>query len=172
MEESDTTDRCRRQSRQDSSHAIFLYRQGAAPQIIMSGHGPNNRPRPYTEAQAMHDYAVAHNIPKEHILLEAKSTSTLANAYYTKHLLAKPLGLRHLIIVTNAFHNHRARRIFTWVYGANYHLTFSPSLDTGPLLRRLLRQKKELLKSMVFYIQRATLHQPSETADLDKLASP
>jgi uncharacterized SAM-binding protein YcdF (DUF218 family) len=56
--------------------AVELYRDGAAPLIVLSGGGLG----PVAEAAAMRDLALAAGIPAAALLLEPDSRDTLANA--------------------------------------------------------------------------------------------
>ena len=59
--------------------AVALYRDGAAPLIVLSGGGLG----PVTEVEAMRDLALDAGIPATALLLEPDSRDTLANAANT-----------------------------------------------------------------------------------------
>ena len=64
-----------------------------------------------TEAQAMHDWLIAHGIPEERILLEPRATSTQENLAYSFALIRErgdePDG--HVAVVSSAYHLYRAK---------------------------------------------------------------
>ncbi len=87
--------------------AVALYRDGAAPLIVLSGGGLG----PVAEAAAMRDLALAAGIPAAALLLEPDSRDTLANAVNTARLL-KALGKRRVVLVTDRLHLPRAALLF------------------------------------------------------------
>ena len=87
--------------------AVALYRNGAAPLIVLSGGGAG----PVAEAEAMRDLALAAGIPAAALLLEPDSRDTLANAANTARLL-KALGKSRIVLVTDRAHLPRATLLF------------------------------------------------------------
>jgi uncharacterized SAM-binding protein YcdF (DUF218 family) len=87
--------------------AVALYRDGAAPLIVLSGGGLG----PVAEAAAMRDLALAAGIPAAALLLEPDSRDTLANAANTARLL-QVLGKRRIVLVTDRLHLPRAALLF------------------------------------------------------------
>lgn len=73
------------------------------PLLVMSGgQGPDE---PTSEARAMADYAIAHGVPAEQILLEDRSTTTRTNIAYTRDLLAeRGMVDPQVLLVTSSFH--------------------------------------------------------------------
>lgn len=73
------------------------------------------------------------------ILLDNWSVDTIGNAFYARHMLAEPLNLRNLAVVTSEFHMPRTRAIFEWVFSlpavdgssVNFSLDFRSSPNTG-----------------------------------------
>lgn len=81
--------------------AIGLYRQGAAPKLLMSGdHGRQS----YDEVNAMKRYAVQHGVPAEDVFMDHAGFST----YESMVRAAKLFRCRQIIVVTQGFHLHRA----------------------------------------------------------------
>jgi len=87
--------------------AVALYRDGAAPLIVLSGGGLG----PVAEAAAMRDLALAAGIPAAALLLEPDSRDTLANAVNTARLL-QAAGKRRIVLVTDRMHLQRAALLF------------------------------------------------------------
>ena len=90
------------------SHAVDLYNQGFASQIIMSG--GDDAPGGPNEALAMKEMAMEQGVPGENILIERKSTSTHENLKFSKTLMEEN-NLTSAIIVTEKFHNYRANMV-------------------------------------------------------------
>ncbi|AOY77638.1 YdcF family protein [Clostridium formicaceticum] len=88
--------------------ALELYEEGYASTIIVSG--AQGEDEWITEAAAMKAYLVDKGIDSEVILKEENSFSTFQNLYYSKEIMDKQ-ALESAIIVTNAFHVHRALMI-------------------------------------------------------------
>lgn len=80
---------------------IELYKQGAAPKIIMSGdHGQVG----YDEVNTMKQYAIAAGVPSEDIFMDHAGFST----YETVCRAKKIFGVEEAIIVTQEYHLYRA----------------------------------------------------------------
>jgi uncharacterized SAM-binding protein YcdF (DUF218 family) len=86
---------------------VELYREGAAPLIVLSGGGLG----PVAEAAAMRDLALAAGIPATVLRLEPDSCDTLANAVNTARLL-KTAGKSRIVLVTDRLHLPRAALLF------------------------------------------------------------
>ncbi len=89
--------------------AIRLYQDGWAPHIIFSGaaldpHSPSN-------ARAMRQIALDHNVPASAIMLDETSINTDQNAIGVSNLVKK--GHYHkVILVTSPYHQRRASTAF------------------------------------------------------------
>ena len=86
----------------DAWHDEEALRPGVPLLVMSGGQGPDE---PVSEARAMADYAIAHGIPAERILLEDRSTTTRTNIAYTRDLLAE-IGMENpqVLLVTSSFH--------------------------------------------------------------------
>ena len=64
-----------------------------------------------TEAQAMHDWLIAHGVPEERVIMEPKATSTLENLKFSFDIIRargdEPQG--NVAIVSSAYHLYRAK---------------------------------------------------------------
>lgn len=88
-----------------TAHGARLFTGGAADIVVPCG-GMGRFPP--SEAGAMAQILQAHGVPEGAILLEDQSTNTAQNIRYAADLLA-PLGIRDVLIVSDAFHLPRAR---------------------------------------------------------------
>lgn len=86
------------------AEAIRLWREGLAPNLILSG-GATLVQTP--EAESMAAVARAAGVPDEALHLEARSTRTLENAVFTVEIL-RQRGWRRVMVVTDDFHMRRA----------------------------------------------------------------
>ena len=90
---------------------VRLFRQGAAPLIIMTGGSGDIFDQEFQEAPLMKEFAVEFGVPPDRIIVEAGSRNTHENALHTKKLLDTLEG-RNIILVTSAFHMPRAYSVF------------------------------------------------------------
>lgn len=78
--------------------------------IVSGGMGPGET---ITEAQAMHDWLVAHGVAEERIIMEAEATSTLENLSNSYDIIRargdEPDG--NVAVVSSAYHLYRAKEI-------------------------------------------------------------
>ena len=82
-------------------YGIELYKQGAAPKMIMSGdHGRED----YDEVNAMKDYAISRGVPSEDIFMDHAGFSTYDSMYRAKEIF----GAESVIAVTQKYHLYRA----------------------------------------------------------------
>jgi uncharacterized SAM-binding protein YcdF (DUF218 family) len=86
---------------------VALYRQGAAPLLLLSGGGGHGR----AEADAMAEAALAAGVPGSALLIEACSGNTVENAFLSAALLADR-GLGSIVLVSERYHLFRARLLF------------------------------------------------------------
>jgi uncharacterized SAM-binding protein YcdF (DUF218 family) len=82
--------------------AAELYKAGAAPKVIISGHGdaPRNR-------QSL----LGKGVPATALVVEDKSTTTRENALLSIPLL-RAQGARRVVLVTSWYHSRRALKTF------------------------------------------------------------
>ena len=86
---------------------VALYRQGAAPLLLLSGGGGRVR----AEADAMAEAALAAGVPRSALLIEARSANTVENAFLSAKLLAER-DITAVLLVSERYHLHRARLLF------------------------------------------------------------
>ena len=81
--------------------AISLYRNGAAPKLLLSG---DNGTEEYDEVKAMKNYALNAGVPADDIFLDHAGFSTYESMYRAK----KIFGVDSAIVVTQKYHEYRA----------------------------------------------------------------
>jgi len=86
---------------------VGLYREGAAPLIVMSGGGTG----PVGEAAVMRDLAQEAGVPETALLLDPESSNTFENAANTARLLHEA-GKSRVVLVSDRAHLPRAARLF------------------------------------------------------------
>jgi len=92
-------------------HAAHLYERAGKCQIIVTGGKIDwSTPGP-TLAQVMRDFLIEIGVDPEDIAVEAQATTTYENAKFSKEILAKESKGR-VVLITDAFHMHRAERCF------------------------------------------------------------
>jgi uncharacterized SAM-binding protein YcdF (DUF218 family) len=97
------------------TNTLWLYRAGRARRIIISGGSSAVLNTAYTEAGELATLLRMAGVPKEDILVEARSRNTHENALFTRQLLKQHTNLKSLILVTSAFHQRRAIGCFAKV---------------------------------------------------------
>ena len=81
--------------------AVELYKNGAAPKLLMSGdHGQED----YDEVSVMKSFAVENGVPSEDVFLDHAGFSTYESLYRAIEIF----GAKKIIIVTQRYHLHRA----------------------------------------------------------------
>ncbi len=105
---------------------VWLYREGYAPILVLSGAGEQGRP---SAAEVMKRQAIALGVPAAAILLVEQSTSTWEDAGYTRALMTD-LGLKSAIVVTSPYHGLRASLAFARAFdGSGIRVTSYPVQD-------------------------------------------
>jgi len=90
-------------------HARRIFRAGKAETIIISGGAvPGSEPEAVLLAGLLREWG----IEDSHLLLETNSRNTYQNAVNT-HTLLERHGMKHILLVTSAFHMARAKAVFT-----------------------------------------------------------
>ena len=86
---------------------IRLYREGAAPLLLLSGGGSG----PVPEAEIMQQIALSRGVPERALLVETRSDNTVENAREAARLL-RPRGVREVLLVSDRSHLPRAALLF------------------------------------------------------------
>jgi SanA protein len=81
--------------------AVELYRRGKVQKLLMTG---DNRFTHYNEPQRMYEYAVAHGVPGQDIVLDYAGRRTYDSCYRARAIFR----VSEAILVTQAYHMDRA----------------------------------------------------------------
>lgn len=100
-------------------HAAWLYQHGWRMPVIPTG-GPV--PRGSSYAAVMERILLAEGVPAADIWKEDRAMSTYESAQFTAQML-QAKGIRHILLVTEAYHMPRAVRVFR---RAGFTVTASP----------------------------------------------
>jgi uncharacterized SAM-binding protein YcdF (DUF218 family) len=92
-------------------YAAYLYKQGAAPHLLLSGGRIDWLSAGDSPAQDMASLLTLMDVPQEALWLEPRSLNTAENAVEAKKFL-EPKGIRRIILVTSAAHMPRAVKLF------------------------------------------------------------
>lgn len=113
---------------------IALYKDGAAPKLLVSGdHGRKN----YDEVNSMKAYAMDREVPSEDVFMDHAGFSTYESLYRAKTVF----GARRVIIVTQRYHLYRALYIARSL-GLD---AVGVSADARPYAGQTYRDARELL---------------------------
>jgi uncharacterized SAM-binding protein YcdF (DUF218 family) len=107
---------------------------------------------PPSEAEASAQLASELGLPASATLLETRSTSTYENARYAAQLLSDPRS-RRILLVTDAYHVFRARRIFADFFGEVDAV--GSTYGVASRVRGALREVLALLKYAVVSLRSA-----------------
>jgi uncharacterized SAM-binding protein YcdF (DUF218 family) len=91
--------------------ALWLYREGKAPLIVIAGGNPPGQAAVVPEAQRVADILVDMGVPRSALVLETKSRNTRENALNTEAIF-KEHSWRHGLLVTERIHMPRALATF------------------------------------------------------------
>lgn len=108
--------------------AIYLYQQGLAPKILISGHGPQADCIP--EWQVYRDYAIAQGVPASAILVEKQASNTLENFTFSKEVIDQEIGwenLSKIALVAKPFHMRRVLMTASRQWPGHIHYNMQPS---------------------------------------------
>lgn len=126
------------------TRGIELYKNGAAPKIIMSGdHGTIE----YDEVNAMKQFAIDNGVPSSDVFMDHAGFSTYESVYRAKEVFAAD----KIIIVTQEYHLTRAlyiaEKLGVEAYGvaSDYH-TYSG--QTSRDVREILARNKDFATSI------------------------
>jgi len=89
-------------------HAVALYRAGIAPRLVVTGGGADGDRT--TEAATARDYAIAHGVPGDRILVEDQSRTTLESIRAVGGVM-RANGLANAVFVSDRPHMLRVLRM-------------------------------------------------------------
>ncbi len=108
-----------------TEHAIKLYQEGWAPQLIFSGAAKD--PASPSNAKVMQEMAIAQGVPESAISIDEFSRDTKENALKTQ-IFADTY--KTVILVTSDYHQRRAHNEFQKTFGSDTTIINSPAEDT------------------------------------------
>ncbi len=124
---------------------IELYREGAAPKILLSG---DNGQEEYDEVNAMKDYVLKAGIPSEDIFMDHAGFSTYESMYRARDIFQ----VKKAIVVTQIYHQYRAlytaRGLGVESWGAAPETRSYPGQKYRDL-REILARDKDFLKMII-----------------------
>jgi uncharacterized SAM-binding protein YcdF (DUF218 family) len=126
--------------------AIELFKQGAAPVVIVSGNGDCD------DVRRLLEYG---GVPASAIQTECSSVSTMQNAHFCVPLL-RALGAHKVILVTSWFHSRRALQCFRH-FAPDLEFISRPTVADRPQFHWPNRYERayvlgEYIKSMGYWI--------------------
>ena len=92
-------------------YGVKLYKDGAAPYIVLTGGRIEWFGGDSSEAEDMATLIEVMGVPREALLLESRSLNTYENAVYSKEILDRN-NIKKIILVTSAAHMPRSLAIF------------------------------------------------------------
>lgn len=122
-----------------------LYRQGAAPKLLLSG---DNGQESHDEVNAMKDYVLAAGIPSEDIFLDHAGFSTYESMYRARDIFL----VEKAIIVTQRYHQYRALYMARGFGIEAWGVVSEPRIYAGQNyrdLREILARDKDFLQMIV-----------------------
>jgi len=123
---------------------VSLYLAGRAPLLVFTG-GVGDHPP--SEAEVAARRARQAGVPEVAIRMETRSTSTEENARFA----AEMLSVRHVLVVSDAWHTHRVARVF----GRYFEVVDTVGID-APFLDRCYGAHREVL-ALAWYAVRGRL---------------
>ncbi len=130
--------------RERINHGIFLYNNGYADYIILTG--GKGKGNDFSDAQKAKEYALLKGIPEDAILIEEKSRITEENLKFSKEILDS-YNLDTCIIISDPLHMKRAM-LMAKDYGINAYS--SPTTTT--MYQSFKTKIPFLLREEFFYI--------------------
>lgn len=123
--------------------ALSAYRAGVAPWILATG---GRRWYGVAESDAYARYLLAHGVPKERVLREHCSLTTVDNAYFSAHML-QLRNISRIGLVTCHWHMRRAARAFAY-FGLHVEGLPADAIESRALLA-LLRFGREQVAGVI-----------------------
>lgn len=106
-----------------------LFNLGESSKIVMSGAWSfhlDKKPM-MSEATLMKNYALSLGVPKQAIIEESESKSTIGNVYFSKKNIVEPRAWKTLTIIASDDHMPRVQYLFHKIYGHKYSFNFIES---------------------------------------------
>jgi uncharacterized SAM-binding protein YcdF (DUF218 family) len=126
------------------AHAVQLYEQGLAPQIVVSGGIGANPP---SEAEVMARLAVEQGVPPEALLLEPQARTTQQSVQLVESLLEEK-DVQSIIVVSSPFHLFRA----TWMARDAGYTAYGSGSQEDPLWVDVIVRWRYILREACGFI--------------------
>ncbi|MCB9685808.1 MAG: YdcF family protein [Alphaproteobacteria bacterium] len=122
--------------------AVHLFHTRRARLIVLTG--GQGADAPITEAHCAAELCRHQGVPDAALILEDRSTTTLENAAFTHRVLGSGSTDLHVIVVTDAAHTFRCRRMF----GRHFRVVHSAgaAVEGWPRVRAALREAAAVLR--------------------------
>lgn len=124
---------------------IELYREGAAPKLLLSG---DNGQEEYDEVNAMKDYVLKAGIPSEDIFMDHAGFSTYESMYRARDVFQ----VKKAIVVTQKYHQYRALYTARGLGVESWGVTPETRTYSGQKyrdIREILARDKDFLKMII-----------------------
>lgn len=110
-------------------YAIFLYQNGYAPRLFITGSD---------DAIAYRSYVIGRGVPAEDVApASSQAINTYQEAQELKQFLGEESSVQSVIVVSSPYHMRRARWAFRRVLGERVRLQFAPvPFPVSPAARR------------------------------------
>lgn len=107
-------------------HAFNLYKKGFSKKILLSG---RTNLWEETGIDLMERYLIQLGVPREDILSEKRSESTVENALFSRKIL-EDRGMKSAIVVTSLPHTRRVSMIFKRAFSPNIKVSVCGNPET------------------------------------------
>lgn len=91
--------------------ATDLFRQGMYPRLVFTGASAPTSIARFPRGEAVHyrEYAIAHGVPADTVLIETRATNTGQNIEFTRDLLAeRGIRVRSVLLMSRPYQQRRA----------------------------------------------------------------
>ncbi|MBI9061006.1 MAG: YdcF family protein [Marinilabiliaceae bacterium] len=92
--------------------ALLLYYNGCVSKLVISGGSAEIMREEIPESEYLKPFLMNIGIEEQNLFIERRSRNTYENALYTKELFEQQQFEKRIILVTSAFHMHRAKACF------------------------------------------------------------
>jgi uncharacterized SAM-binding protein YcdF (DUF218 family) len=147
-----------------AERSVELFNEGWAPLIIFSGGAGSITKDLWTEPEAERfaNIAIAAGVPREHILIEDRSTNTGENVLFTKRLIeSRQLNINNLILVQKPYMERRSFATFRKLWPEKHVIVTSPQVSFEEYLSRYSNgslSSVDVVSIMVGDLQRIKLY--------------
>jgi len=116
--------------------------------IVAGGQGPDAI---ITEAAAMRQYLINHNIAEERIIKENRSSDTFQNLLFSREIIEQDnINDGHIIILTSEFHIPRAMMLARRIFGDAYLYAVKADTPFALFSAGMTREFFAFVKSFIF----------------------